>query len=209
MGGYLTSDSKGNVAGVVHVINSNCYKILQDVPVSGTVTTDGDLKLTSASVSGQVIKFAGKVSSGAIASGTYSNTGGCASGDSGTITGYTVSSYSKAYTGTFYSVSKVQIGFSSTLTQSGPDVDGIYHATGAVKFTGSPCFTTGTITDSLISGNYMMITITTNNGSELIFGGYSTDSTTNKIVGDYEVTGGTCSGDYGTGSVVSGTYTTI
>jgi hypothetical protein len=89
-------------------------------------------------------------------------------------------------------------------TQSGPDTNGLYHITGPVTFGGSPCFTSGTIlsilADSTIAGSYVNITINTSNG-EVNFIGYLTDSTGKTISGNYSISGGTCSGDYGTGTV--------
>jgi hypothetical protein len=44
------------------------------------------------------------------------------------------------------------------------------------------------------------ITINTTNGT-VFFTGYLTDSTGKTISGNYSVSGGTCNGDYGTGTV--------
>jgi hypothetical protein len=46
----------------------------------------------------------------------------------------------------------------------------------------------------------MSVTIGTTNGT-VTFYGFQTDSTGKTITGDYTVSGGSCNGDYGTGSV--------
>lgn len=200
MGGYITN-TNGAVSGTLHLLNSGCFTPTQDIPITGTVSTAGAVSATSSAVSSQVVTISGTVASGVLSSGTYSIKGGCGNGDSGTVTGFIAPSYSNTYSGTFLSVSKVSIDTTITTTQSGPDSDGLYHVSGTATFSGSPCFVSGTITGSDIAGAYMAVTITANDGSSVVFGGYITDSTGKTISGDYQVTGGKCSGDYGTGSL--------
>ena len=200
MGGYITN-TNGDVSGTLHLLNSGCFTPMQDIPITGTVSTAGAVSATSSAVSSQVVTISGTVASGALSSGTYSIKGGCGNGDSGTVTGFIAPPYSNTYSGTLLSVSKISISTTITTSQSGPDTDGLYHVSGTATFSGSPCFASGTITGSDIAGAYMAVTITANDGSSVVFGGYITDSTGKTISGDYQVTGGKCSGDYGTGSV--------
>lgn len=200
MGGYITN-TNGAVSGTIHLLNSGCYAITTDVPITGTVSTSGAFTATSSAVATQVITISGTVTSTALTAGTYSITGGCATGDHGTVTGYAAPPYSNIYSGNFISVpSRITIATMIATTQTGPDVDGFYHVTGTATFSGSPCFSSGTISASTIAGSYMAITITTSNGT-VNFDGYDTDSTGKTVSGAYSVTGGICSGDYGTGSV--------
>ena len=120
---------------------------------------------------------------------------------SGPMVGYMVPSYGNTYSGSFVSVSGPVIGTTIATTQTGPDSDGFYHVSGAAAFQGSPCFTSATITSSMVSGAYMTVTMTANTGSIVTFGGYLADSTGKTITGAYQVISGTCSGDSGTGSV--------
>lgn len=200
MGAYITN-TNGSVSGTLHLLNSGCFTPTEDIPISGTISSAGTVSATSSAVSSQVVAISGTVASGTLSVGKYSITGGCGNGDNGTVTGFIAPSYSNTYSGTFLSVSKISISTTITTSQSGPDADGLYHLSGTATFSGSPCFVSGTITDSMVTGAYMAVTITANDGSSVVFGGYITDSTGETISGDYQVTGGKCSGDYGTGSV--------
>lgn len=199
MVGYVTN-TDGSVSGTIHMLNSPCYSLAEDVPITGTVSTSGTLTATSSAVVNQVIKISGTITDTALSASTYSITGGCAAGDKGTVTGFATPSYSNTYSGHFVSTpSRITIGTTIALTQNGPDSDGFYHVSGTGSFTGSPCFTSGTISSSTIAGSYISVTVATANGT-VVFAGYITDSTGKTISGNYTVTGGTCSGDYGTGS---------
>jgi|HubBroStandDraft_5_1064220.scaffolds.fasta_scaffold280693_1 hypothetical protein len=200
IGAYVTN-TNGTVSGIVHPLNSPCYSLAQDVPITGTVTTAGAVSATSSPEGGQVLTLTGNVASGVLSGGTYSIAGGCGAGDKGTVTGYIVPAYTNTYTGTFASVSDISIGAVITTVQSGPDVNGLYSVTGSATFTNSPCFASATISSSEISGAYIEVILAANDGSQVTFDGYITDSTGKTISGDYEVEGGKCSGDHGTGSI--------
>jgi hypothetical protein len=200
IGGYITN-TNGSVSGTLHLLNSGCFTPTEDIPITGTVSTVGVVSATSSAVSSQVITLSGTVASETLSAGKYSITGGCGNGDEGTVTGFVAPPYSNTYTGTFLSFSGLSIGTTITTTQSGPDSNGFYSVSGSATFSGSPCFTSATITSSMITGAYMEVILTDSDGSTVTFGGYITDSTGKTISGDYEVTGGKCSGDYGTGSV--------
>lgn len=199
IGGYLTN-TNGTVSGTLHMLNSPCYSLTTDVPFSGTLSTAGAVSLSSSAVSGQTISASGTISGGSLSSGSYSISGGCADGDKGTVTGYIVPSFTGTYTGTFVSGS-TSIGVSVTTTQSGPTADGTYQVSGSATFTGSPCFSSGTISSSAIAGGYMEVAITASNGGVVEFAGEITDATGKTITGSYEVTSGTCAGNSGSGSL--------
>ncbi len=209
MGGYLTN-TDGTVSGTLHILNSPCYSLTEDVPFTGTITTAGAFSATSTQIASQTITVSGTISGSTLSSGTYSITGGCANGDKGTVTGYIVPPFTNTYTGTFVS-GLTSVGVSVTTSQSGPTSDGIYQVTGSATFTGSPCFSSGTITASEIAGGYMEVTISTPNGGTLEFAGEITNSSGKTITVTYEVTAGTCAGNSGSGSLsaVAGTGGTI
>jgi len=203
VGGYLTN-SNGAVTGTLHVYGSSCYPVTQDIPVTGTLTTAREISLTSGAVSGQTLSMSGTAADNAIA-GSYAITGGCAAENGGSIAGTVVPPFTDTYSGIFGSVSGVSIGFSVTTTQSGPYSDGEYNVTGSATFTGSPCFSSGTIASSTIFGDYIDVTIDANNNGVMQFSGladvYGASGTA--INGTYRVTGGTCAGDYGAGTIAS------
>ena len=200
IGGYITN-TDGGVSGTIHVLNSGCFTLTQDVPISGTITSSGSVSATSAAVSGQVIAISGTVSGSTLSAGTYSISGGCGDGDKGTLTGFITPSYSNTYKGSFHSVSGITTGETFAITQNGPDSDGFYHLSGTATFTNSPCFASGTISSSAVAGSYMEVIITTNNNGTVMFAGNITDSSGTTITGEYEITSGACQGDSGTGSV--------
>jgi hypothetical protein len=200
IGTYLTNSS-GTVSGTLHILNSECYALTQDIPVTGTISTVGALSITSSAVASQIITASGSISGSTLSSGSYSIAGGCAAGGKGTITGFIAPAFTNTYTGSFTSVSKLVIGTTVTTVQAGPDSDGLYSVTGTATFSNSPCFSTGTISQSAVAGSYLAVTIATDNGGTVVFAGYYTDSTGATITGDYQVTSGACSGDSGTGSL--------
>lgn len=195
IGGYLTSTGK-SVSGTLHVLNSPCYSLTTDVPITGTVTTAGVLTATSAQVSSQTISVSGTINGDTLSSGSYTIAGGCANGDKGTVTGYIAPPFTNTYSGTFSS-GVYNITMSVTTTQSGPTADGIYQVGGTATFSGSPCFSSGTITSSAVAGGYIAVVITATNGGVIDFAGEITDSTGKTISGTYEVTAGTCAGNSG------------
>jgi hypothetical protein len=204
LGGNLTT-SGSTVSGILHFPNWSCFlvnnSIILDIPVSGTISSSGNLMLSSGSVSvqSQALTLSGVWSNGDLTSGTYKITGGCASGDRGTITGFPVPGFNGTYKGVFSSASGVQIATAITVTQTGPTSDGSFGLSGSVKFSGSPCFASGPIATSLIVGNFVQVQITTGNGLVLFQG--TVDPTGKTITGQYSITGGSCAEDYGAGTL--------
>ena len=141
-------------------------------------------------------------------SGSYTVGGGCGNGDRGTVLGATLPSYTNTYSGSLiFGPNHSSVPMSMAITQTGPNSDGFYQVTGSATLTGSPCFSTATISSSYIAGNYIEITLTPNNGGEVDFIGEvstSTGNTISGISGNYVVNAGKCAGDFGTGSVSAG-----
>ena len=204
VGGSLVS-SGTEFLGVVHVLNSSCYNINTDVAVAGTITAGTNaLTLTSAPIGGQVITVNGTISAAgnSLSAGTYTITGGCATGDHGSVTGFIAPAFTNTYSGSFTSISGPVITISVTTSQGAfPDADGLFHLTGTVTFQNSTCFNSGTITGSAVAGSFFQVTLTTNTGATVLFVGNITDSTGKTITGTYQVTGGICGGDSGNGSI--------
>lgn len=209
-GGGSFSTNGTAVTGTLHFVNSSCYwgsqngaTIFYDIPITGTLSSKGNLTASSSAVNGQTLNFSGVWSNGAISSGTYSITGGCADGDHGTVTGFPVPSLTGTYSGTFVSTTGVQIKTTVSLTQLATSGNGFYALRGAASFSGSPCFSSGTVEADEYSfgvGGYIQVPIQTTNGDLVLFQGSVTDSTGKTISGNYSVTGAVCSGDSGTGS---------
>jgi len=140
-------------------------------------------------------------------SGTYTVTGtGCAGGDRGTMSANLVPSVSGTWHGTFTSTVTPGpvVNATATLTQSStPDAHGLFAVTGTVTFSGSACFTSGTITQGFAAGGALGLDIATNDvpsGGDTVFAAFMDNPTAaTAATGVYQVNTGTCSGDSGDG----------
>jgi len=202
-GGSL-KNVKGAVSGTLHILTSSCFLPTLDVPVTGTVSAGdvtSDISLVSSSLSGQVITATGTVvnaGSTLALNATYTVAGGCAGGDKGTLVGTLVPSITNAYTGAFVSrPSAVSMPVTMALTQGAADSDGYFAVTGTATFTGSSCYSTGTVTGGVLVGNTLGVFFATDNGGQLEFSGTVTPGT-GAIPGFYVVSSGACAGDHGT-----------
>ena len=197
---YL-NNSGNNVTAHVRTV-SDCFTIDDLLSFTGAVN-NGQITRTSAPVVGQTVTIQGTLSNSAV-NGTYSISGGCADGDHGTISGFKVRSFSGTWSGNFVSSSSTTAQVSTTVTQGGeePAFLGVSRVTGDVTFSNSACFTSGTIPASagFAFGVNFAAFVNTNDGGTVQFVGFSNDSGT-QITGDYTVTGGTCDGDFGTGTL--------
>ena len=137
--------SSSALSGVMHISNSPCFPFSTDLPLSGVVRdNNGDSDLSLTLPSGQKLSFS-LVRAGDFFGGTYSLTGaGCATPDQGTIT---VGSFgfTGAYVGFFNSKGGTSSRLNLTIaTQSPPDVNGFFSATGTgtvTSFSGTAtCF---------------------------------------------------------------------
>jgi hypothetical protein len=208
LGGANLYTVGGTVTGILHFTNMPCgftvNGIMYDTPVTGTISSNGNLQLSTTDINGLTLNIKGMWSSGSISSATYTISGKCEyeNGDHGSLTGFPVPSLSGTYTGNFQSASGEQVKATMVLSQSGPNSHGIYSLTGTAAFSGSPCFFGGTIDVNaydFMVGGVVQFPIVTSHGA-LLFQGQVTNGTGNTITGQYEVTEGSCAGDVGSGS---------
>jgi hypothetical protein len=210
----VTSEVQGSIVqagssvnGVLHVLGSSCFDPDTNMSVTGSITGNS-VTITSSPVVGQVVSFSG-TATGTSLNGTYSISGGCASGDRGTISGFKVPFLSGNWAGSFTSFSGPSINLNVPLSQWPPFTDGSFGLSGAATFQGSSCFAGGTITPGAITspigtgsstiGTFVWIEINTSNGQVVFFG--DVNSAGNQISGLYDVTGGSCDSDGGTGTM--------
>jgi len=201
-GGSLTN-TKGAVSGTLHILNSPCFLLTLDIPVTGTVSAGdvtSNISLVSASLSGQVITVAGTVvtaGSTLALNATYTVAGGCAGGDKGTLVGTLVPPITNPYTGAFVAAgSAVSLPVTMVLTQGAADSHGYFAVTGTATFTGSSCYSTGTVNGGVLVGNVIGLLFTTDKGGQVDFSGTVTPGT-GAIPGIYVVSSGPCAGDHG------------
>lgn len=201
VGGVLTQSGE-KLSGVFHVVNSTCYDVMTDVPVTGTISGN-TAQLTTASVDSQVLTATlTAAANGGSATGTYKITGGCGGGDAGQLSGNRIPPYTGTWKGSFQSSSGVQVGVAANITQTGPDAHGWYQLSGTVTFQNSTCFTQGTITNSIASGDLTLLAIATNDtpAGEVDFAGLS-NTAGNSLAGQYQINSGACIGDSGSGTL--------
>jgi hypothetical protein len=209
IGGNLTQTGN-NLAGTMYVVNSNttCFNPSQQVAFTGTVSGN-KVTLTSASTVGQVIAIiaTGTTTSGTTSSaltGTYTVTGGCDDGDSGTASANSVPSISATWSGPIlddgYGDPNVtlSIAFVQSTTASS---DGTFALTGNATYTGSSCSVSGTVNNAFIAGPYLVVNASTVevDGSSGSFSYIqvllNSPASPSNMKGEYIVNDGLCAGD--------------
>jgi hypothetical protein len=189
-----------SVGGAVHVAGGSCFDQQNVIGLTGTLT-DGNVSLTSASVDGQVITFAGSITIKAnfpdTLTGTYAINGGCANGDQGNVTGYSVDAFNGSWYGNLTTAGGADIHWGTDqLGQVGPSSEGSFGLTGTFNFDGA-CFNSGKLTPgtyptpSFILGTSVALNIPTDNGT-IAFVGTAGPDEGGLIRGTYTVTGGSC-----------------
>jgi len=206
VGGNLTQ-SGSSISGVMHINNSPCFILASDVPVSGSISGQ-TVTLSSAASVGPVVTVSANATSATAMTGTYTVAGTCADGDKGTISANLVPSITGSWHGTFTSqvTPGTTINATANLTQSPtPNADGFFPVTGTVTFTGSPCFTSGTIVQSIAAGSVIGLEITTNDQptpGEVVFAAIiDSPATGTAATGSYEIAAGSCVNDTGNGHI--------
>lgn len=211
-GGNL-SQSGSNISGILHFVGSPCLDFLTDVPVSGSVSGQ-KVTLTSPVITGEVVTVNASGSATAL-SGTYTLTASgpsCGASDQGTFTATVVPSVSGTWHGAFSSSVNpgTNINVSANITQSAaPDAHGFFPITGTLTFSGSSCFTAGTVVSgplaSNIAGSTLNLFISTNDqpspGLTSFDATADVPATASAMTGNYLVIQGNCSLDAGTGHV--------
>jgi hypothetical protein len=206
IGGNL-AQTGSSVAGTMYAVGS-CIDSSQAITFTGTVEGN-NVTLTSASAGGQVVtlKATGTASTAGAAvsalTGTYTVTGGCDDGDSGTATANAVPSISGTWSGPIQdSFDDPNAVLSVALTQaSTASSDGTFALTGTVTYTNSSCSASGTITSGSIAGSYVMVNASTvdQDGEQGSFSytEVQLDSTTapKNMTGSYYVNEGYCADD--------------
>lgn len=228
MGGVLTTTGN-NVAGTLFAglsKNSSCFSPLEPVPVTGTISSNGQLTMTSSAVNNQIITVVGNLAPGGVSySGvTYSvsnGTGsqaGCAAGDQGTVAAMPAYPLSSTYTGNITSQSTGDV-FPATAnisTQTATFNTAPYLTlAGTISVTGSSCFSKGSLTPGFQSGGGVYNVVF---GNELLFivpvGGTTSTSQDIAIFATvakggsvlnavYAFGGGLCGDDSGSGTLTA------
>jgi hypothetical protein len=121
-----------------------------------------------------------------------------------TTTGQQIASIAGPWKGTLTSVSGSSATISITIIEVGPDATGFPSLSGKVTFSNSPCFKSGTLAGNQIGTRFSGL-INTSNGTihiPQVGGPGSFLDLNNQLAMSYSVEGGTCNGDYVSGTLV-------
>jgi hypothetical protein len=196
---HLTSSQ---ILGTAHIIAAGyvgsdpCYDLSQDIPLTGSIDSQGNIKVTSSSVNGQVLAFTGVLASdrASVSLGNYTFKGGCADGHSGLLTGIKFKPLVGVYAGTL-DPGRNNVAVSANLTQSS-GATGSFQVNGTVTYTSPTCSEEFTITKSFLAGRVIDLSLTAKDGlTTFVYG--NVDSLASQIaLADVD---GTCGGGgYGT-----------
>ena len=185
--------------------DAGCYAGATVVPMSGAV--EGTVaKYGSFSVNGQYLSLnLAKDSTATHLTGTYRDSGGCVKGVNGTILGTRYVALTGSYVGNI-DKSSPAISVTLNLTQGGQGTgSGVTEVIGNGSFVGFPCFSRGALQSptSYVLGGAVTLTFATNDptGAQAILTG-SFDQTAHTVsIDSIQVTGGSCSGTYGTATL--------
>ncbi|HEY6351418.1 MAG TPA: hypothetical protein VI636_18600 [Candidatus Angelobacter sp.] len=203
LGGSLTQQGN-SISGILHISDSPCFDaLLDDLVVSGTVAGEM-LTLSTVPVRGQTITISATlpIAGGAsLLNGNYTSAGSTCIAASGTFGAFLV----QLLTGTFSGpiTGSLTAGVTATLTQTGPDAHGFFHLSGNFAFSGSPCFTSGAIAGSSLSGIKADLVVSTNDGGQTTVSGLNTMiGLVDNLGADLTVQSGTCAGLAGSGTLM-------
>ena len=202
----LSSQSSGAVTAVAHLAGASCVSANTGIVLAGSVDSLGKFALNSQPFAGTTLAIKGQVAadgkSVSAAKWTFSG-GSCAALGTASLAATQFSQVNGNYTGTFVDANNNQLPVTATLTQTTqPDQNGQFHLSGSANFPNNPCFTQPVVTDSLVTGSSLSATYAQGAASITAAGTFNSDATQLTIT-SWQVTGGQCDGDSGTGLLTS------
>jgi len=164
--GSLTQ-SGSTVSGVFHFSIPGCLNADTDVPLNGSISRDLTLSLSSQPINGVTIRlslqgveaFLPNSSLFTNLKGSYLVASPCGNGS-----GTALVDFVQDFAGKWVldsTPSELDTGSLVLNAPTGPDAHGQFNYTGTATFTGTPCFTSGTITGQQL-GTKLSLQITTN-----------------------------------------------
>ena len=186
--------------GAFQATPSACYDSAITIPLQGA-TENTALKMGSFSVNGQYITLsATKDTTATHLTGTYSIAGGCAKGATGTLSGTRYAQLVGTYAGSINGTTPAQT-MALTLSQFVQGTgEGDFLISGNAVFTGSACFTKGTMaaTAGSVLGSGVSLTFNTNDasGAQVVVNGTFDPGATTITATSVQVTGGSCATTY-------------
>ena len=194
LGGHLEQNGS-TVTGVLHIASSRCFKVDEDIAVSGTVT-DQSVELQSLPVHGQTL-HAALIGHDSAMVGNYSFSGGCSNADEGSLSGNLVPAVSGMWNALETQNDKAVTGVNLAVAQSAnANPHGVYPLSGTFAFTASQCAVSARIASGWVAGNIVVINAETQEalggtGSFRMEGDFAAGRAP-AIVGAYTFDSGSC-----------------
>ncbi len=154
------------IAGNPSATSGACYNF-EPIPLSGTIDAQGNISVTSAADHGQVLSFTGLLAPdrSSVSLGSYAVKGGCADGQSGSLTGVKFKPIGGVYSGTLTAPDS-SVAVSANLTQIAPvKAPRALSVTGTVTYTSSACTEEFTITSSELVGSAIQLALGAKDGT--------------------------------------------
>lgn len=194
IGGHL-QQSGNSITGILHIASSRCFKVDQDIPVSGSVDQE-TADLHSLPIDHQVL-HASLIGHDTTMVGNYSFSGGCSNGDEGSLNGNLVRPVSGMWNAIDRQPDKSVSGVNMALAQSEhPNGHGVYPLSGTFAFTASSCQVSARITSGYVAGNIVVINAATDEATggrgSFRMEGDIADGHSPSLVGAYSYESGMC-----------------
>jgi hypothetical protein len=200
VGGNLVQ-SGNTLSATMYVVGSLCFDVSQPISLTGTVNGQ-QVTLASTDINGQVLSVAAIATTDSALNGTYTISGGCGSGDSGTAAANAVPSISGTWGGSLIGSGGSQVTLSIELTQNElASADGTFALTGDLVYAGSSCSASGTITSAFVAGSYILLNANTveidGSVGNVSYNNVLLDDSQNpqNMMGTYQVDFGLCADD--------------
>jgi hypothetical protein len=203
----FTQGAYETVSAVARLSGASCVSPTTDILLTGSVGGNNQMLLVSSAFNGTTLPLQGEVSGDGKGIGAASWTfagGNCGTMGKASVTATQYSAINGTYTGTFLDGSANPIAVSALLEQtSQPDLDGQFSLSGTATFPDNSCFATQpTLTTSLVTGSNLSMSYTdTTSGAVLTAAGNFNASASQLTITNWSITGGSCNGASGTGTL--------
>jgi hypothetical protein len=203
----FTQGAYETVSAVAHLNGSSCVTPATDILLTGSVGGTNQLQLISSPFDGTTLTLKGQVTPDGkeITNASWSFAGGnCSTIGTADVTATDYSEISGTYTGNFVDADANQLPVSAFLEQTTqPDQNGQFSLSGTASFPNNACFSQQpTLTTSLVTGSSLSMTYTdSGSGAVLTASGTFNSTATQLTIANWSISGGSCDGDSGTGTL--------
>ncbi len=195
------------VSAIARLSGSSCISPTNDILLTGSVGSNNQMMLVSSAFGGTTLTLQGQVSGDGkgIAGATWTFAGGnCGTLGQANVAATNYSAINGTYTGNFVNSAGDSIAVSALLEQtSQPNLDGQFSLTGTATFPGNGCFAhQPSLTTSLVTGNNLALTYQDPLSSTTLTAVGTFNAQASQLtIANWSISGGTCNGNSGTGSL--------